>query len=132
MEDILSKLEEAAQGLWVMSETDAALEVVNIGAVYQNGFSAEILVQLLELPSSKPVEIQEVTYFFRNMTSVREGASEEKVLEAKRFQELVELLSSQLKDVKAYRVGQTRIDAYLLGWTSDGQLAGLKTQLVET
>ncbi|MBC3541404.1 nuclease A inhibitor family protein, partial [Rufibacter sp. H-1] len=124
MSDILDQLQMAASGLWVISETDAALEIVDLGKVEQAGFSTNNLLQVLSLPPDTAIETQEVTYFFRNMTKAREGASEEKIQEAKRFQELVELLSRQLKDVKAYRIGQTRIDAYLLGWTNDDQLIG--------
>jgi hypothetical protein len=48
-----------------------------------------------------------------------------------RFQELVETLKTTLDDVKVFRVGETRIDVYVVG-KSKGGYAGLKTLVVET
>jgi hypothetical protein len=49
-----------------------------------------------------------------------------------RFQNLVSVLKQNLSQLQVYRVGNTNIDAYIVGVTPGGELAGLSTKLVET
>ena len=48
------------------------------------------------------------------------------------FQNLVSVLKQNLSQLQVYRVGNTNIDAYIIGVTPGGGLAGLSTKLVET
>jgi hypothetical protein len=49
------------------------------------------------------------------------------------FQKLAGVIRQQLSGVKVYKVGdEAERDVYIVGKTSDGQLAGLKTKVVET
>lgn len=50
----------------------------------------------------------------------------------KRFQNLVSILKQNLSQLQVYRVGSIDIDAYIIGVTAGGGLAGLSTKLVET
>ena len=45
---------------------------------------------------------------------------------------LVETLKSHLSDIQVYRLGERSIDVYIAGKTSEGDLAGLSTKVVET
>ncbi|WP_210466827.1 nuclease A inhibitor family protein [Rufibacter roseolus] len=127
----LEKIQQAAQGLYMLSETDAPFEPVDLGQQSSEEFNRERLLSHLGKPMDSPVEEQELTYFLRNMTKVREGANAEKQEEIERFQQLQnELL--KLTGVKVYRIGRTQIEAYVLGWTPEQHLAGLKTRQVET
>jgi hypothetical protein len=50
-----------------------------------------------------------------------------------KFDKLAKALHEQLADIKVYRVGdEPEKDVFLVGKTKDGQLAGLKTTVVET
>ncbi len=50
-----------------------------------------------------------------------------------RFDKLAAVLRQQLAGVKVYKVGdEPERDVYIVGKTPDGQLAGLKTAVVET
>ena len=49
-----------------------------------------------------------------------------------RFHNLVSILKQNLSQLQVYRVGSTDIDAYIVGVTPGGGLAGLSTKLVET
>jgi len=49
-----------------------------------------------------------------------------------RFQNLVSVLKENLSQLQVYRVGNTDIDAYIVGVTDGGELAGLSTKQVET
>jgi histidine triad (HIT) family protein len=49
------------------------------------------------------------------------------------FQKLAAALKQQLSGVKVYKVGdEAEREVYIVGKTSDGKLAGLKTTVVET
>jgi GTPase len=50
----------------------------------------------------------------------------------KRFQNLVSVLKQNLSQLQVYRVGNTNINAYIVGVTDGGEWAGLSTKLVET
>lgn len=128
----LKQWEQAARGLYLRSETDAPFEVLNLGKQEKSGFQQEQLKHLLQVPADTLVEVVELPCFLQTMTKAPEGARPERVQEAQQFQQLQELLLAQLEAVKVYRVGSVEIDAYLLGWTPDEHLVGLKTHQVET
>lgn len=44
----------------------------------------------------------------------------------------MQALKDNLSDISVYRIGQINIDAYIIGQTQDGDLAGVVTKLVET
>ncbi|MFC6998106.1 nuclease A inhibitor family protein [Rufibacter roseus] len=132
MKQILIELEQAAQGLFYRSETDAPFEAVDFGAQEKASFSSAQLLRRLELPATTPVDTQELSFFFRNMTKVWPEMREERRQEALKFQQLERLLLQSLHHLQVYRVGKIRLTAYLLGWDTEGQLVGLKTTLVET
>ncbi len=132
MEQRLSDLRQAAEGLLFLSETDAPFEAVDLGVQPREGFSPAYLAQLLGKPAGTRTETQEIGYCLRNMTRAREGASAERQAEAERFRQLQELLLASLSDAQAYRFGERRVEVYLLGWTGEGRLVGLKTLAVET
>jgi len=49
-----------------------------------------------------------------------------------RFQNRVSVLKQNLWQLQVYRVGNTNIDAYIVGVTPSGDWTGLSTKLVET
>ena len=53
--------------------------------------------------------------------------------DAEKFQKLAKVLQEQLTGVKVYKVGdEAEKTAYIVGKTTDGKWAGLKTTVVET
>jgi len=53
--------------------------------------------------------------------------------DAKKFQKLAKVLQEQLTGVKVYKVGdEAEKAAYIVGKTTGGKWAGLKTTVVET
>jgi len=73
-----------------------------------------------------------VDEFFAIATAEEDWHEEEKRETVKRFQNLVSVLKQNLSLLQVYRVGSTDIDAYIVGVTPGGGLAGLSTKLVET
>jgi histidine triad (HIT) family protein len=125
--DRLSKLTE---GLFFMSESDAPLTSVSLDAS-AGDLTNEELLKLVGEPAGTPVETQELTLFLRNHTADK-GILNDVAL-ANRFKALQMFMKQELQDTKVYRIGNgPTIQAYALGRTDDGKLAGFKTALTET
>ncbi|GAB4094442.1 nuclease A inhibitor family protein [Flaviaesturariibacter terrae] len=120
----LQSLQQEAAGLLVISESEAALEAFELapGEAPENG-----LLRLAALPAGTPVEIQDAAPFFEKQERMYSDQPE-----GARFRSLGEHLSAQLTELRLYRAGNIRIEAFLLGTLPDGTRGGLRTQLIET
>ncbi|MBW4426253.1 MAG: nuclease A inhibitor family protein [Nostoc desertorum CM1-VF14] len=127
--EIVEKLKEASTGLLMMSESDYPFEVVQ-----WEGAAPATQEKILQLTGSQdqPVEVVDLDYLFRNCAFEQEWHNELQKKDVKKFQTLVQTLKDNLSDISVYRVGQINIDAYIIGQTKDGDLAGVVTKLVET
>ncbi|MEH2220367.1 MAG: nuclease A inhibitor family protein [Nostoc sp.] len=127
--EIGEKLKEASTGLLMMSESDYPFEVVQ-----WEGAAPATQEKILQLTGSQdlPVEVVDLDYLFRNCAFEQEWHNELQKKDVKKFQTLVQTLKDNLSNISVYRVGQINIDAYILGETKDGDLAGVVTKLVET
>jgi hypothetical protein len=90
------------------------------------------LLQLTNHPPNAPIEIVSVDEFFDVGNAEEDWHDDEEQETAKRFQNLVSTLKQNLSQLQVYRVGSINIDAYIVGVTDGGELAGLSTKLVET
>jgi histidine triad (HIT) family protein len=126
----LEQLRAMTQGLFFMSESDAPLEAVSFAAP-EDKLTDAALLKLLDQPADTPVETQELTVFLRNHTA--DNGVLGNVDLANRFKALQMYMKQELQETKVYRVGTgPQVQAYALGKTEDGKLAGFKTVLTET
>jgi GTPase len=70
--------------------------------------------------------------FFAIATQEEDWHDQEERETVQRFHNLVSILKQNLSQLQVYRVGSIDIDAYIVGVTDGGELAGLSTKLVET
>ncbi|WP_242928925.1 nuclease A inhibitor family protein [Pontibacter vulgaris] len=131
-ESMKSELVRAADGLLMLSETDAPLEYYFHEKPEDGFFDETVVVQWAGKPAGKKVEVQEVDYFFRNMMNTYPDDVDKRKQDAERFRQLVVTLKNLLQDVKVYRIHEIGIDVFILGRTPDGNYAGYKTLVVET
>ncbi|GAB2543966.1 nuclease A inhibitor family protein [Rufibacter soli] len=128
MSSLLPQLEQAAKDLLFISESEAPLEPFTLPAgtpaETQDGFLAAMG------QTGQPVEQVELPYFFRNMVRPSDDPVEQ--ASAERFKALQTWLETNLQELKVYRVGQTEVQAYIIGKAQDGSWLGLKTTLIET
>jgi hypothetical protein len=129
-DSIAIQLKQASNGLLFLSETDAPFEVIDWSA--QGELTPAKLLQLTNHPPDAPLEMLAVDDFFARATQEEDWHEEEERETVKRFQNLVSVLKQNLSQLQVYRVGNTNIDAYIVGVTPGGELAGLSTKLVET
>jgi len=78
------------------------------------------------------LEMLTVDEFFAIATAEEDWHDQDERETAKRFQNLVSILKQNLSQLQVYRVDSIDIDAYIVGVTDGGELAGLSTKLVET
>jgi hypothetical protein len=132
LNEIENQLKEATDGLLMMSETDAPFEFYHAENFKGDTLDDDTVRKLAAMPSDYPLEKVELEYFFRNMTHARPENGEAGMQQAKRFEQLQKKLRELLQDVQVYRIGEAQILVLILGRTSNGEIAGLKTMLVET
>lgn len=122
--------EELVKKLIYISETDAPIEVINLGKA--SGVStAEVLRATGNGPKSI-VETVEVTKFFDRLTTPRSWFGPKEIEMAKDFALLKHRLEKELTDIGVFRIGKIEIDIYVIGLDREGNLAGIKTRAIET
>ena len=131
-EEILAEIGRAAEGLLYMSETDAPLEPVRVEVEGGGEPGERQLRELAGKPADAPVEVFDTKRFFRAAVSEDEWKGESELADARRFQNLVRVLTGELSGVRVYRVGEVQIRAYVLGKSPSGSWLGVSTLLVET
>ncbi len=131
IEQIKTELQKASNGLLMMSETDEPFEFFYDEELAGEELNETNVLRMAGMPAQYPIEVVELEHFLRNQTRALEENPEAEA-RAKKFQELQAKLKELLHDVKVYRVGETRITAYILGTTDAGEIAGLTTVVVET
>ncbi|MDX5420395.1 MAG: nuclease A inhibitor family protein [Hymenobacteraceae bacterium] len=132
LKQIETELKEASNGLLMMSETDAPFEFYHEENFENEELNEETVLKLAAMPADYPLEVVDLEYFFRNMTHARPESGEEGMQKTKRFEQLQKKLRELLQDVRVYRIGETQILVLILGRTPGGEIAGLRTMLVET
>ena len=128
-QELIDQLHTASEGLLWLSESDYPFETV----YWEN--VDDINTKLLRMADCTPetkIEVRELDRFFNRVTEEQDWCEEKEIAECKRYQELVKLLKTHLKDIKVYRVGSREISCYILGKTESNAIAGLSTISVET
>ncbi len=125
----LHDLEQAVDGLLVMSETDAPL----LPFVWPAGlpFTTSAIIA-----ASSDMDLSSETLalgdFFAPMTAEQDWYGEEELATAARFQALQSWLAEHLENVQVYRIGGPDIQVYIGGTDPNGRVIGLTTHQVET
>lgn len=126
--ELLNNLRSLTTNLLWISEADYPFSVIyweNVDNI------PEKLLQINSNPDTT-LEVRELDSFFSRATEEKDWYEEEEKAECKRYQDLVNLLKTNLSEVKVYRVGEVEISCYILGKTESGAIAGLSTISVET
>jgi len=126
----MQALEQVAKGLLFPSETDVPL-VAFFWSAEDIALTPQRLAQLAGVPAGTAIKTVKLDNFFRPATKEEDWHNAQEQAEARRFQELVRVIKSNLADVKVFRVGETSIDVFVVGRV-EGGFAGLRTRVVET
>lgn len=126
---LINQINQASEGLWWQSESDYPWQTVyweNVDDINSK------LRELVNCALETKIEVQELDSFFEQVTEEQDWYNDEEMAECRRYQALVNLLTTCLTDVHVYRVGETEINVYVLGKVASGAIAGLSTISVET
>lgn len=127
------ELELAASGLVYSSESDRPFEFFSIPYPGRRSPpSAEDFAALIGDEGHRRVEERSLNDFFARHTATSDPYDSESQKIRPRYEALMRLLSTRLREVKVYRLGTIQIDCYVAGLDGSGNLAGLKTVAVET
>lgn len=125
--DLKRALEDACEGAVYISETDAAIEPVLI-----EGTLLSIEEAAGNLAASGPVESMPVEEFFDKLTKDREWHGEAEKKRVRQFRKITMVISDNLADVRMFKAGRVRFRIFVLGRDVDGNIAGIRTESVET
>ncbi|HLP87201.1 MAG TPA: nuclease A inhibitor family protein [Nostocaceae cyanobacterium] len=128
---ITQKLTQASAGLLMISESEYPFTVVSLEGAAQENLTPQKVLELMGHSPTTPIEITDVDYFFRNVAVEQEWHDQQQRKDVKKFQKLVDILKSDLNEVKVYRVGTISIDVYILG-KYNNEIVGIKTKVIET
>ena len=126
---ILAQLQALTQGLYYRSESDYPLEVVQYIVPVATELTITQARAFLQAPTSEPMEIKDLPYFFRPVTK---GGDADPESMPNRFRALAAFLEQQLEGLKVYRLGKYEIQTYVLGKLNPQTYIGLKTTVIET
>jgi Nuclease A inhibitor-like protein len=127
----VDNMKAASEGLLYPSETDFPLEFFSWDKQLQE-LTEDGVRKLTGHAPGVPVEEVGLAEFFEPVIAEQDWHGEREKESTERFRSLVDVLQRTLDDLRVYRVGETEVDAYIVGRTKDGEWAGLKTKLVET
>ncbi len=127
--EICDRLRQATADLLWMSESDYPFEVVT----WEREIELKPTALFPELESDEiPIETVTLTDFFAPAIAIEDWYETAELAQVDRYKELLHAIESNLIGVQVFRVGEVEITVYIVGKTTDGELVGLKTQVVET
>ena len=130
-DEALQNLRQASEGLLFLSETDAPFEAFFWADEKTAELTPEAVASLAGAPADASVKSVKLEAFFRPAVKEEEWHNEEEKVEVERFKALLKTIKETLKGVKVFRIGDAKIDVYIVGQVTGGY-AGLKTHVVET
>ena len=125
-------MERASSDLVYSSEADRPFEFFAVayrgrrGPPDAAGFAA-----LIGKPD-EPVEERSLVEFFSHHSATSDPYDSHAQKMRRRYDALMRVLSTRLRDVCVYRVGKIEVDCYIVGLDTNENLVGLKTVAIET
>jgi len=127
---LIKKLEKACAGLVYISETDAEILPVTLGPI--ENLTAANMLSKLNKTKDDLIEEANSSIFFDRLTTERDWHTSVDKNRIRRFAKLRSILEENLNELKIFRIGKIQICIYVIGKTTDGIVAGIKTSTVET
>jgi hypothetical protein len=129
---LIETLQAASADLLFLSESESPFEVFFWELPAGTEITPEMIIQQTGISADTSIEFIDLESFFAVATTHQDwhGSVETEMVD--RYQNLVKVLSENLADLRVVRVGEINIDVYIVGKSADGNLAGLKTAVVET
>lgn len=125
-------LATASAGLLATSESDYPFTVENRAGAGAQPLTVARFRAVFSVPASQPVQVRSIADQFGWVSTERPDMTDEERATAARFRALFQTLRFHMPDAQVFRVGTVQVHTYLVGRTRCGDVAGLKTLLIET
>ena len=125
---LIQELETATKDLLWFSESEYPFKVFYWRNV---DFSIDTLLQRYNYPPKTKVVVKDWQSFFADAIKQEDWYNKTEIAQTKRYQDLVNLITQNLKNIRVYLLGQVEIDVYILGETTEA-IAGLATKIIAT
>ncbi|MDF5721931.1 MAG: nuclease A inhibitor family protein [Rhizonema sp. PD37] len=129
--EITAKLKDAANGLYMPSESEHPFEPF-VWSDVKETLTPEKMLELTGHPQNSPVETVNLPDLFKNLAYEQEWHDDKQKENVGKYKNLLETIENNLRNVQVYRIGKRAIDVYIVGKTEEGSLAGVATKVVET
>jgi Nuclease A inhibitor-like protein len=124
-EEIIDRLQQTTVDLLWVSESDYPFQIV----VWSD---KEINLMLFPDRPDEDTKVISLDDFFAPALKVEDWYEAEELANVDRYKLLLEIIRSNLTELKVFRIGSIEIDIYIVGKTPSGDVIGLKTTIVET
>lgn len=129
-EELADQIKKNVKDLWYMSETDA--EILPFIGNQMESVTKDNLLTQISLPLDSSVEERDFAELFNRLTKMQDWFGDEEKATAEKFSALRNLLETNLKDLKVFKVGRIELDVYVVGLDTESNLMGIQTKAVET
>lgn len=130
MEQFEKQLKTACRSLRYISEIDSPVEPF-FGSAAVTDMQAVLLGRSASLKRSAIRELPFTTFFDR-LTKKKDWHTKDDEKRLNGFRKLRSLLEKHLRDLRVFKIGDVRIEIYVVGSLEDDRLAGVKMNAVET
>jgi putative acetyltransferase len=130
--DLTERLGAAIANLEWQSEADYPFTLKVWEPPCAKALTAEQFLVLVEAPPESTIAEVDFSEFFAPAIQHQDWYAEDEVAIAQRYQQLVNILQTELTMLQVFKVGQQELDIYILGQTPSQQLIGLITKAIET
>ncbi len=87
---------------------------------------------MTEQPADSKVQIPDFESFFADIIVERKWHSTEEKDLVRKYQNLIKVLKDNLKQLKIFKIGESKLKVYVVGKANDGSWMGLETEALET
>ena len=126
--ELIQELKTATEDLLWFSESEYPLRIFYWR---KSDFSIQALLQRYNYPPQTKVVVKDWQSFFASAIREEDWYDEIEIAETRRYQNLVNLMAQNMKNIRVYLVGEIEIDVYILGET-ESAIAGLTTKIIAT
>ena len=121
------------EGLFYLSESDEPFEYIEIDLPTETSLLVSDVLMVLQKQKDEVTEELSFEEFMDPLCEMLDWYGDEEKIMANRFLNLKNYLLTQLNDIQVFRIGEGRVEIYVLGKVADcTKWAGVKTVSIET
>lgn len=131
--DLKAEITAFLEGLFYLSESDEPFEYIELNLPTETSLIGSELLVVLQKQKDEVTEELGFEDFMDPLCEMLDWYGDEEKIMANRFLNLKNYLLSQLNDIQVFRIGEGRVEIYVLGKVADcTKWAGVKTVSIET